>query len=164
MNLVVQKLGGQLERRRAGNGAPVRAKVLGLIIPKGFAPLRGSAELRLSLARPGESSYFVLDYFLSFIELLFLKLFCFSSPADKVSRTTTSGDDARVGTKDPSIPVDPSKGTQTTSQKTTASAGSSKGGGAAQGEKGAGASKALIVEPLPKLMVPKKLPLKKAPM
>jgi hypothetical protein len=45
--------------------------VLGLIIPRGFAPLRGSAELRLSLARPGESSYFVLDYFLSFIELLF---------------------------------------------------------------------------------------------
>ena len=77
---------------------------------------------------------------------------------------TTSGDDAGVGMKVPSTPVDPSKGTQTTPLKTITLVGSSKGSGAVQGEKGAGANKALVVEPLPKLTAPKKLPLKKAPM
>ena len=79
-------------------------------------------------------------------------------------RTTASGDDVGVESKVPSTPVDLSKRTQTILPKTTASAGRSKGGGAALGEKGARAGKALIVGPLPKLSAPKKLPLKKAPM
>ena len=78
-------------------------------------------------------------------------------------RTTTSGDDAGVGSTVPSTPVDPSKGTKTILPQKTAPAGSSKGGGAAQGEKGAGASKALITEPLPKLTAPRKLIMKRAP-
>ena len=51
--------------------------VLGLITQRGFTRLRGSVGLRLSLARPGKSINFVPDYFLSFIELLFLICFCF---------------------------------------------------------------------------------------
>jgi len=78
-----------------------------------------------------------------------------------VPRTSTSGDDAGVGSTVPSTPVDPSKGTKTILPQKTAPAGSSKGGGAL-GEKGAGIGKALIVGPLPKLSAPKKLPLKKA--
>ena len=120
----MQRLGGQLERMRAGSGGLDRATVLGMIIQKGFARRRGSAGPRHNLATAGKPVYFALDYFLSFIELLFLKLFCFSSPADKVSRTTTSGDDAGVGMKVPSTPVDPSKGTQTTPLKTITSASS----------------------------------------
>ena len=136
VSLVVQKLEGHLERMRARSRAQAQATMLGLIIQMGFARLRGSAGPRHNLATAGKPIYFALDYFLSFIELLFLKLFCFSSPADKVSRTTTSGDDARVRTKDPSIPVDPSKGTKTAPPKATTSAGSSKGGGAALGGEG----------------------------
>jgi hypothetical protein len=101
--------------------------------------------------------------FLSVIELLFSGCFVFLCSADKVSRTSASGDDAWVGSKVPSTPVDPSKGTKTIPPKKTALAGSSEGGAAAQREKGAGASKALVVEPLPKLTAPKKLPMKKAP-
>ena len=81
-----------------------------------------------------------------------------------MTQTTASGDDAGVGSKVLSTPADPSKGTQTTPLKTTTSAGSSKGSSAVQGEKGAGANKALVVEPLPKLMAQKKLPIKKAAM
>ncbi|XP_039827213.1 uncharacterized protein LOC120688934 [Panicum virgatum] len=131
------KAGGSAGKEESRERSPSLSEGARADHPKG---LRSAARKRRASSQPGETS-----------------------PTDKVSRTTTSGDDARVGTKDPSIPVDPSKGTQTTSQKTTASAGSSKGGGATQGEKGAGASKALIVEPLPKLTAPKKLPLKKAP-
>ena len=76
---------------------------------------------------------------------------------------TASEDDAGVGTKVPSTPVHPSKGTKIAPPKATTSAGSSKGGGVL-GEKGAGTGKALIVGPLPKLSAPKKLPFKKAPM
>jgi len=81
-----------------------------------------------------------------------------------VTRTTASGDDAGVGSKVPSTPADPSKGTQTAPPKITAPASSSKGSCAALREKGAGAGKALIVGPLPKLSAPKKLRLNKAPM
>ena len=75
--------------------------------------------------------------------------------------TTASSYDAGVGTKDPSTLVDSSWGTKTAPPKTTTSAGSSKSGGASPREKGTGASKALILEPLPKQTTPKKLPLKK---
>ena len=77
--------------------------------------------------------------------------------------TTVSRDDAGAGTKVPSAPVDSSRGTKTASPKKTTSASSSKDGATAQREKGAETSKVLILEPLPKLTAPRKLPLKKAP-
>ena len=73
----MQKLEMHLERMEAWNGGPARVTVLGLTIQKGFVQLRESIEPRLSLARPGISIYIVLDYFLSFIELLFLICFHF---------------------------------------------------------------------------------------
>ena len=75
---------------------------------------------------------------------------------------TSSGDDTRVGTTVPSTLVDPSSRTNTTSPKKTTSAGSSKEDAAIQGGKGASTSQALIVQPLPKLTAPRKLPLRKA--
>ena len=68
-----------------------------------------------------------------------------------------SGDDTGVGMKVPSTPVDPSRGTKTAPPKKNTSAGSSKDGATTQVEKGAETGKALILEPLPKLTVPRKL-------
>ena len=89
-----------------------------------------------------------------------LKLLCFSflSPAGKMPWTSASGDDAGVGSTVPSTPVDPSKGTKTIPPQKTAPAGSSEGGSA-----GAGGSRALVVGVLPKLSMPKKLSMKRAP-
>ena len=99
-------------------------------------------------------AYVAIEYFSEFHRIALLKLLCFSflSPAGKMPWTSASGDDARVGSTVPSTPVDPSKGTK------TAPAGSSKGGGA-----GAGGSRALVVGVLPKLSMPKKLSMKRAP-
>ena len=73
---------------------------------------------------------------------------------------TASGDDAGVGAKVPSAPVDPSRGTKTALPKKTTSASSSKDGAAAQGEKDTETSKALVLKPLPKLTAPRKLQVK----
>ena len=73
----MQRLEGQLERMRAGSGALDRATVLGMIIQKGFARRRESTGPHHNLATAGKPVYFALDYFLSFIELLFLICFHF---------------------------------------------------------------------------------------
>ena len=70
---------------------------------------------------------------------------------------TASRDGAGVGTKVPSTPVDPSRGAKTAPPKKNTSAGSSKDGATTHVEKGAETGKALILEPLPKLTVPRKL-------
>ena len=77
---------------------------------------------------------------------------------------TSSGDDTRVGTTVPSTLVDPSSRTKTTPPKKTTSTGSSKEDAAIQGGKGASASQALVVQPVPKLTTPRELPLRKATM
>lgn len=76
--------------------------------------------------------------------------------------TAASGDDTRVGSTVPSTPVDLSKGTKAIPLQKTVPVGSSKQGGATQGEKGAGVGRALIVRPLPKLIAPRKLSMKRA--
>ena len=90
--------------------------------------------------------------------MLFLKLFDFLSPAGKIPRIATSGDDARVGSIVPSTLVDPSKGTETIPPQKTAPVGSTKGGSA-----DTDGSKAMVVQPTPKLGMPKKFSLKRAP-
>ena len=67
-----------------------------------------------------------IEYFPKFYRVAFLKLFGLLSLAGKMPRTTTSGDDAGVGSKVPSTLVDPSKGTGYTLSQKTAPAGSSK--------------------------------------
>ena len=136
VSLVVQKLEGHLERMRARSGAQAQATMLGLIIQMGFARLRGSVGPRHNLATAGKLVYFALDYFLSFIELLFLICFHFLKFGGQSVTNDSIWDDAGVGMKVPSTPVDPSKGTQTAPPKTTTSASSSKGGGAALGGEG----------------------------
>ena len=96
--------------------------------------------------------------FLSFIELPFFKLFGFLSLAGKMPRTTASGDYAGVGSIVRSTPADLSKGMETIPPQKIVPAGSTKGGSA-----GTGGSKALVIEPAPKLAMPKKLSLKRAP-
>ena len=108
--------------------------------------------------------YVAIDYFFEFHRVAFLKLFCFFKSGRKSPADFKIWDDSGVGSKVPSTPADPSKGSKTIPPKTTALAGTSKGSSAAQGEKGVGAGKALIIGPLPKLLAPKKLPIIKAPM
>ena len=61
------------------------------------------------------ASFVEIVYFVKFVDLLVLisNLF-FSSPADKMPRTTASGDDAVVGQTVPSTIADLSKGAGTT--------------------------------------------------
>ena len=73
-------------------------------------------------------------------------------------QTTTSGDDAVVGTKVPSTTADSSKGTEAIPLQKTAPTGGSKGGGA-----GTGDNRALVVGLLPKFTTAKKLSMKRAP-
>ena len=77
MHLVMQRLEKLLERMGVGDRAPARVKVLGPIIQKALDRLRGSVGPHLSLATTGKSVKVAFDYFLNFIELLFLKLLCF---------------------------------------------------------------------------------------
>ena len=56
-----------------------------------------------------------IEYFAKFVDLLVLIWdLCFSNPAAKMPRITTSGDDAMVGQTVPSTTADLSKGTGTT--------------------------------------------------
>ena len=90
--------------------------------------------------------------------MLFLKLFDFLSPAGKIPRIATSGDDARVGSIVPSTPTYSSKGTGTTQPLKTVPAGISK-----DGDAGDNGNRALVVGALPKLFVAKKFSMKRAP-
>ena len=72
--------------------------------------------------------------------------------------TTASGDDAGVASKVPSTLADSSKGTATTLPQSTVAASSTK-----QGNASSGGSKAMVVQPTPKLGMPKKFSFKRAP-
>ena len=149
VNLVVQMLGKRLERMRVGYRAPAQAKMMWLITRKVLDQLHESVGLRLRLATIGKLAYVPIDYFSSFHRVAFLKLFCLLSLGDKVLWTTASGDDVGVG---------PVKGTKTIPPQKTAPVGSTKGGSA-----DTDGSKAMVVQPTPKLGMPKKFSLKRAP-
>ena len=154
VNLVVQMLGKQLERMRVGYRAPAQAKMMWLITRKVLDQLHESVGLRLRLATIGKLAYVPIDYFSSFHRVAFLKLFCLLSLGIKCCGLQHLG--MMLG-------WDPSKGQKLSRRRKTAPVGSSMGGGAAQGKKGAGPGKALIVGPLPKLTGPRKLSMKRAP-
>ena len=102
--------------------------------------------------------FIAIEYFSKFHRVAFYKLFGFLSLTGKIPWTTASGDDARVGSIVPSTLVDPSKGTETIPPQKTAPVGSTKGGSA-----DTDGSKAMVVQPTPKLGMPKKFSLKRAP-
>ena len=70
--------------------------------------------------------FVAIGCFPKFYRVAFLKLFGLLSLAGKMPRTTTSGDDAGVGSKVPSTLADSSKGIGATQSQKTALAGSSK--------------------------------------
>ena len=78
INLIMQRLEKQLERRRVGDRAPARATMQWLITLKALDQLHESIGLRLCLATKDKPAYVAIEYFfLSFIKFAFLKLFCF---------------------------------------------------------------------------------------
>ena len=74
--------------------------------------------------------------------------------AGKIPRTTSSGDDARVGSKVPSTLADSSKGTRTTQPQKAAPAS-----GSNEGDAGDDAIRVLVIRPLNKFSM-KKLSMK----
>ena len=94
MNLVMQRLRKRLERKRAVGEVPAQVKMLWLITQKALDQLYGSVGPPLNLETIGKQALASARLHYEFHRVAFLKLFSFSSPLDKVPRTTASRDDA----------------------------------------------------------------------
>ena len=155
----MQKLERLLARKRVVSGAPVRTKILGWITQSVLGQQHGSVGAPRNPTLIGKLlACYCNRVLFQVLSSCFSQAFSILGPAGKVPRITASGDDAGMGSKVPSTPADLSKGTEAIPPQKTAPAGSTKGGNA-----GTGGSKAMVVQPAPKLGMPKKFSLKRAP-